>query len=165
LQGLQPVGVAFDGAATYQASYANRFIDGKVAALYGEVVVAGAPRTAIKTSSVFLPRSYSSLFLTPGLKLKLLPGAAVSPYVAAGGGAGRYQASETAINGQPITGGRTAAAWVFDYGGGVDFNVLSVLALRVEARDFITGLPQLSRPFFDERQHNVVVAGGIVLRW
>jgi len=165
IQGLQTVEAAFDGAVSYEITYGRRFVDGQIAALYGEFLIMGAPRTGIKSSNVLLPRSYSSIFFTPGLKLQLFPGAGLSPYIAAGLGVGRYNASDTAINGQPATGDTSNTTWAFDYGGGVDVNVIRYFAIRGEVRDFISGTPKLSAPFFDKRQHNVNVAIGLVFKF
>lgn len=165
LSSTQSVRAAFDGARAYEANYARRIVDGKLASLHWEITVAGAPRTGVKSTNLLLPRNYSTLFLAPGLKVKLFPGGGLSPYIVAGAGYGRYRASEVRLNNQPNTDDRHNNTWVFNYGGGVDFNLIGVLALRGEIRDFITGSPSLNAPFLTNRQHNVMAAGGIVLRW
>ena len=40
-----------------------------------------------------------------------------------------------------------------------------VEAVRGEVRDFMTGTPSLSTPFLNDRQHNLYVGAGIVVRW
>lgn len=165
LRSTQPVQAAFGGALVYEASYARRMVDGKLASLHWEITVAGAPRTGVKSTSLLLPRNYSTLFLAPGLKFKLFPGGGFSPYLAAGVGYGRYRASELRVNGQLNTDERQVNTWVFNYGGGVDLNLIGVVALRGEIRDFITGKASLNAPFLTERQHNVMAAAGLVLRW
>lgn len=165
LQGTQTIKAAFDGAVSYEITYGRRFVDGQVAALYGELLIAGAPSTNIKVTNVVLPDSYSTLFFTPGLKLKLFPGAGVSPYIAAGLGLGRYAGSSTSASGQPVTGDQANTTWAFNYGGGVDLNVVRNFAIRGEVRDFITGKPKFTAPFFDKSQHNVNIAIGIVFKF
>ena len=79
-----------------------------------------------------------SLFVTPGLKVKLLPGASISPWASVGGGWARYslQASDVA---------ESKAAFAF--GGGIDFKTgLPLLDIRAEVRDFLTGSPDFGFP-------------------
>lgn len=165
IQGLQPVKAAFDGAVAYELSYANRMVDGKLASLHWELTIAGAPKRDVKSTNLLLPRNYSTLFFTPGLKVKLLPGSGFSPYVVGGVGLGRYNASDTTIGGGANTADRAKTTYAVTYGGGVDFNLIGVLALRGEVRDFITGNPSFSAPFVTDKQHNLMVGAGIVLRW
>jgi opacity protein-like surface antigen len=164
LQSSATVKAAFDGATAYELNYAHRLVDGKIASLHWELMIAGAPRTGVKSTNLILPRSYSSLFLAPGLKVKLFPGG-VSPYVVAGLGLGRLTASDTSLSGQPNAADKTNTTWIFNYGAGLDFPIFPHVALRGEVRDLIAGTPELNAQLFDKRQHNVFVAGGIVLRW
>ena len=155
----------FDGAVTYQVNYANRVINGEAASLHFEIAVTGAPRTGVNSSNVLLPRTYSTLIFTPGLKVKLLPGGFFSPYAVAGAGLGRFSLSDTTIAGGPVTGDRSNYSFVFNYGGGVDLNILGPISIRGEVRDFMTGNPSFSSPFLSDRQHNLFVGAGIVLKF
>jgi opacity protein-like surface antigen len=165
LNPLPAVDAAFSGAATYQVNYANRIINGEVASLHMEIAVTGAPRTGVKSDNFLLPRTYSTLIFTPGLKLKLLPGGGLSPYVVSGVGLGRFALSDRNINGTPVTGDRSNNSFVFNFGGGVDLNVLGPLSIRGEVRDFMTGNPNFSTPSLDDKQHNLFVGVGIVLKF
>ena len=165
LNSVGQVKAAFDGAVTYQINYANRMVNGELASLHWELAIAGAPRTGVRSSNVLLPRTYSTLIFTPGLKLKIFPGGGFSPYLAGGVGLGRFSQSGTNINGSPNTGDRSNTSFVFNYGGGVDLNVLGPISVRGEARDFMTGNPSFSTPFLNDRKHNLFVGAGIVLRW
>ncbi|MDQ3009827.1 MAG: outer membrane beta-barrel protein [Blastocatellia bacterium] len=164
LQSSSTIKAAFDGATAYELNYAHRMVDGKVASLHWELMIAGIPKTGVKSTNLILPRSYSSLFLVPGLKVKLFPGG-VSPFVVAGLGVGRLTASDNNLNGQPNTGDKADTTWIFNYGGGVDFPIFPHVALRGEVRDLIAGTPNLNGQLFEKRQHNVLVAGGVVIRW
>lgn len=154
-----------DAGLTYQANYARRLVDAKVASLHVEVVFAATPLQKVRSSNTTIPRDYASLFLTPGLKIKFLPGWRFSPYVAAGGGYARFAESEFRTNDQPNTGRRGTNTGVFNYGGGVDLRVIRYLSLRGEVRDFVTGNPNFNAPFLTNRQHNVLTSGGIVLHF
>lgn len=166
LNPLPAVDAAFSGAATYQFNYANRVVNGEVASLHLELAVTAAPRTGVKSDNFLLPRTYSTLIFTPGLKLKVLPTGGLSPYVVSGIGVGRFALSDTNINGTPVApGDRSNTSFVFNFGGGVDLNLLGPLSIRGEVRDFMTGTPSFSTPFLNDRQHNLFVGVGIVLRF
>jgi len=165
LDSVGQVKAAFDGAVTYQINYANRMVNGELVSLHWELAITAAPRTGVKSSNVLLPRTYSTLMFTPGLKLKVFPGGGFSPYLVGGAGVGRFSQSGTNINGSPNTGDRSNTSFVFNYGGGVDLNVLGPLSVRGEVRDFMTGTPSFSTPFLNDRQHNLFVGVGIVVRW
>lgn len=165
LNPVQSAETAFSGAATYQINYSNRVVNGEVASLHFEVPIIVAPRTGVKSDNFLLPRTYSTVIFTPGLKLKLLPGSGFSPYVASGIGLGRFSASDTNINGTPNTGDRANTSFVFNFGGGVDLNVLGPISVRGEVRDFMTGNPSFSSPFLSGKQHNLYVGAGIVLKF
>lgn len=155
----------FGSGLTYQANYARRIVDAKLASLHVEVLFAATPLVEVKSANTLIPRDYASLFLTPGLKLKFVPGWRVSPYIAAGGGYARFRESDFRTNNQPNTGKIGTNTGVFNYGGGVDFRVFRYLSLRGEVRDFVTGNPNFNAPFLSNRQHNVLTSGGIVIHF
>jgi opacity protein-like surface antigen len=165
LDSLQPIRAAFDGAVSYEVNYANRMVDGELASLHWEITIVGAPSAGVKSTNLLLPKNYSSLFFTPGLKLKLFPGGGISPYIVGGVGLGRYKESDTILSGGANTGDRANTTWAFNFGGGVDFNLFGPVAVRGEVRDFVTGNPSFSTPFLDNRQHNIFVGGGVVVKW
>ena len=161
----QPGRLKFGTGFTYEINYARRFFDGKIAALYVEVPVAGTPRTKVDSTNVLSPRSYSSLFFAPGLKLKLLPGRKYSPFALMGVGVARFNESGTRINNQPNTDQSSKADFVFDFGAGIDVHVFSILSIRGEVRDFYSELPPLNVRALRDRQHNALISAGFVLRF
>lgn len=165
LDSLQPIKAAFDGAVSYEVNYANRMVDGELASLHWEITIAGAPSAGVKSTNLLLPKNYSSLFFTPGLKLKLFPGGGISPYIVGGAGVGRFTQSSTTLGGAPNTGDRANTTWAFNFGGGADFNLFRSFAVRGEVRDFVTGNPRFRSPFLENKQHNIFVGGGIVVKW
>ncbi len=150
---------------TYYANYAVRLTDLKAVSIHFEVPFAATPSTDIRSSSATVPRNYASLFITPGLKFKFLPGARLSPYAAIGGGFGRFAESDFRVDNQPNTGPRGTNRGVFDYGGGVDVRFVRWLSLRGEVRDFYADTPNFNVTVSGGRQHNVLSAGGIVLHF
>jgi opacity protein-like surface antigen len=161
----RPGRLQFKTGFTYQFSYARRFFDGKVAALYFEVPLAGTPRTKVEATNALSPRSYSSIFFTPGVKLKLLPGLKYSPYVMAGAGLARFNESNTLTNDQPNADQGSKTDGVFDFGAGIDVRVFSILSVRGEVRDFYSDLPPLNVRALRDRQHNALISAGFVLRF
>lgn len=150
---------------TYEATYARRTVGGKVGVLYAEFVFTATPLVEIKSSNLTLPRDYASLYLTPGVKVKFLPGARLAPYLAIGGGYARYTGSQFLTSNQPNLGKRAINTGAFDYGGGVDVRLFRHLGLRGEVRDFLTGNPNFNAPLASNRQHNVLDSGGIVIHF
>jgi opacity protein-like surface antigen len=161
----RPGFIDFSTGLTYQFSYAQRVVDARAAALYFELPFAGTPRTKIESTNALSPRSYSSIFITPGIKLKLLPGLKYSPYLVAGVGYARFNSSQTLLSGDPNREDRQANRAVFGYGGGIDVRVFSIVSLRGEVRDFVTGTPKFNLDGFDNKQHNTLLSAGVVLRF
>jgi opacity protein-like surface antigen len=159
--GLLRTGTGF----SYQINYAQRFFDGRVASLYFEFPLVVTPRTEIEASNALLPRSYSSIFFTPGIKLKLLPGSKYSPYGMAGVGYARFNSSGTLLDDQPNTEDRRANRAVFNYGIGLDVKVFPYVSLRGEVRDLYSGNPKFNSEVIGDRQHNTLISAGIVLRF
>jgi hypothetical protein len=97
------------------------------------------------------------------------PGSAISPWGSVGGGYARFDESTTLVNGAPNTVKTGTNKGALQYGGGVDFKtpykILFPLVLRAEVRDFYSGQPRLNLVRPGGGQHNVLVSGGIVLRF
>ena len=147
-----------------QADYSARFFTAGVASLYFNFPLAATPKTNIITSNALSVRSYSSLYFTPGIKLKLLPLGKVSPYVVGGVGLARLSPSSTLVNGQPAN-SDVKINIAYSIGGGVDVKVAPHISLRGEVRDYNTVTPAFTITLFKERQNNALISGGIVLRF
>lgn len=141
-----------------------RLVNARVVSLSLDVPVAGIPSqklTLASTPSTVVDH-LSSVFITPGLRLKLLPVSPISPWVSVGGGWARFSTD---------SGVRTNKGAV-EYGGGLDFKTgLPVLGFRAEVRDFVTGDPNfgtasvLAGDSSAFHRHNLLAGGGIVLRF
>lgn len=107
----------------------------------------------------------ATMYITPGLRFTFAPGSRVRPWVAVGGGWAWYEQSALTQSGQPNGAPRNLYRGAFQFGGGVDWSIWRRLALRGEVRDFVTGAAAFNVPGFQGAQHNVVVGGGIVLRF
>ena len=159
-----------------EGNVAGRIASVPFFALYVEVPVAGALDINVPASfsSAALPPggslaqsgSYSSIFVAPGLRLKLAPSFPLSPYIAAGGGLAHFNrsASET-----PSGASSSINKALFDIGGGLDLKIAPFVSVRAEVRDFYSGSPELTinqvTGTFNQRQHNILGTAGLVLRF
>ncbi len=157
--------VKFRTGFTYEVNYARRLLDAKIASLYIEFPFAVTPRTKITTDNVLSPRSYSSFFFTPSAKVKLFPIGRYSPFATIGIGVARLNPSSTRLDNQPNNDASAETEGVFQIGGGLDVKVISRLSLRGEVRDFYTEIPPLNLDALRKRQHNTLIAAGVVLRF
>jgi hypothetical protein len=149
---------------SFGINYGHRFLDAKIAALYGEIEFVAIPNRSVTSATAIVPQSYASLYLAPGLRLKFFPSSRLSPWGAVGGGYALYQQSAKLSNGQNET-DKFLNRGVFDYGGGLDFRLFRFIGLRAEVRDFLSGNPNLSAKLNSSTQHNVVASGGLILRF
>jgi len=155
----------FGNGFTYEISYAGRLIDAKLASLYFEVPLAGTPSTKVKTTNALSPDSYSSIFFTPGLKVKFFPVGKYSPFALIGVGLSHFREGDTTVAGQPNVNRHGETDTVFDFGFGLDARVFSHVSLRGQVRDFYSDLPPLNVHALSNRQHNALISGGVVLRF
>ena len=148
-----------------QANYGYRLFERTNYSLYGEVHFLANPQRQVSSQDQTLTRDVATIFVTPGVRLKLFPRKAIAPYVAVGGGYAAFEQSTTSLNGKPNGASRELSRGAFDYGGGVDVRFWKFVGLRAEVRDFYTGSPAYNSPAFRGGQHNVVAGGGLVLRF
>lgn len=152
-----------------EGTFSARLLNAHAVALYVEAPIAIIPSTLLSVQPSTGPGApipldhIRTIFVTPGLKVKLLPGARISPWASVGGGWARYSltASDVAEN-------KGALA----FGGGIDFKTgLPLLGFRAEVRDFLTGSPDFGFPSSifaingSFNHHNVLAGGGVVLRF
>jgi hypothetical protein len=148
------------GAAwAIEGSYARRLASVPLLSIYAEIPVATSFTSSIPSlSGTNIARSYTSFFVTPGLRLRLAPTFFISPYLAAGLGYGQY--NRQLFNGTHSTDGTFA----FDVGGGLDIKVLPFISLRGEIRDFNSGGLGPQTLIFG-RQNNIFGTIGVAVRF
>lgn len=148
----------------FEANYAAQLAHVPAVALHLEIPALFTPSTDITTSNLTTLKSYSSFFITPALRLKLVPGSPISPWVSAGGGIAHFNPGSTTQGGTTIN-TQSVTKSAVQAGVGADIHPpLLPLAFRVEVRDFYTGVPDLNTVGIKVR-HNLMVGGGIVLRF
>jgi hypothetical protein len=145
-----------------------RLLNTHLISLHVDLPVAGIPSQTVKFSSnsLSLPGTVldhlSTIFVTPGVKIKVLPGAAISPWASVGGGWAHYSLNDA---------GSTQNKAALQYGGGLDFKTgLPLLGFRAEVRDFVTATPDFGTGSLfvtstGLHHHNILAGGGIVFRF
>jgi hypothetical protein len=143
------------GGGAIQGNFGYRIAHVPTLSLYAEL-----PITSSFGVGTGLPAGldeFSTLFVTPGVRLKITPPASsVSPYFTLGFGWARFQG--------PSGSGFSNTTDAVQFGVGADVPIVPFLGLRTEVRDYYTGAPGLG-PAFSDRQHNLTVMGGLVLHF
>jgi hypothetical protein len=149
-----------ESAVFFEGTFSRRVIDAHLASAYIEVPVAGIPSRDIKNS---FGNNFSSLFFTPGFKVKLRPLAGISPFLSAGAGFAHFNTELPSI----IPSSSPSNTWATQFGGGADISTrIHPLAFRAEVRDYLTGAPKfMTVSIFRHSLHNILIGGGIVLRF
>jgi hypothetical protein len=154
-----------EGGTALQANYALRlWKNGRAQIAFETHWLANTQRKA-DFQNPQATSDVATMYLTPGLRFTFAPESRVRPWVAVGGGWAWYEQSALTQGGQPNGAPRNLYRGAFQFGGGVDWSLWRRLALRGEVRDFVTGAAAFNVPGFQGAQHNVVIGGGIVLRF
>jgi hypothetical protein len=128
------------------------------------------PPRLVQSVAVAVPRNYSALYFTPGLRLEFLPKARLRPWVVVGGGYDLFIQSQVLTNGQKYSVHVKNGA-ALDYGAGLDFGIWRArksarsINLFGQVRDFVSGNPELNVPLQSGLQHTVIAGGGILFAW
>jgi hypothetical protein len=139
-----------------------RMLNAHVVSLHLELPVAGIPsqNLSFQSSPSQVVDHLSTVFVTPAVRIKIVPAAPISPWFSVGGGAAHYS----------VDSGTSTTKAALQFGGGLDFKTgLPLLGFRAEVRDFVTGDPDLNVIDLAKpsglHHHNVLVGGGVVLRF
>ena len=156
----------FDRGLTYQATFAWRVwsSDDRVS-LSIEVPFLASPAFGVRTADGSLPKEYASLYLTPGVRLTLPVRGPFSAFGAVGGGYARYSESKLRRDGSPNPAQQDTNTGALQFGGGINMRAWRWLGFRGEIRDVYTGARRFSIPTAGTAVHNVVVSGGLELRF
>ena len=153
---------------TFQATYARELIDANAVSLFFELPFLATPLQDVTTSNGLSPANYASLFIAPGVRLKLAPHAALSPWFSIGGGYARFDESALRLDGAPNT-IRGTNRGAIQFGGGFDIRtpvrILFPIDLRAEVRDFYSDKPNYNGVANTGFQHNLVFSGGFVVHF
>lgn len=134
----------------------------RIFGLYGELPVAIYFRMDLNAFDARIPKDIGALFVTPSVRLNIFSGEAVTPWVSAGGGYGRFREAPTTLYNSPNLGPTGTNTGVVQFGAGLDVSVWHRWGARFEARDFYSGAPALNADTGRSRQHNYYVGAGVV---
>ena len=139
----------------------------KIFGLYGELPVAIYFRMDVNAFDTRIPKDIGALFVTPSVRLNFFSGEAVTPWVSAGGGYGRFREAPRliGIDDLPNPGPTGTNTGVVQFGAGLDAWLWHRWGARFEARDFYSGTPDLNVDTGKSRQHNYYVGVGVVHRF
>jgi len=144
-----PIATHVNAGAAYEGFLAHRLVGFEVASLSVELPVLGIPNRGTNLSNA----SFSTVAVTPGLRVSFVPKASISPYLSAGGGIVQFSGDTSSVT-------HGAAR----FGGGLDFKTpLPHLRVRVDLKDLITPWPSLF-PKSGVMQ-NFLFGGGVVFKF
>lgn len=152
----------FGNGLSFEVNYGRHLMGGGIAGLTFEVPFVYNHDEDLHFSLNLAPEGYRSFFVTPSIRVNLLPDSGLSPWVSFGGGFAHFSESSNLEFGEPNPGKTGTTTGVFQIGGGLDVKIWHALRLRGEVRDFNSGVPQLNLNTGKSRQHNFFVGGGVV---
>ena len=148
---------------SFEIGYGWRWRENPVYSLTLEVPVLFNPDEKLNYFVNITPESYNSIFVTPSVRVSFLPRTHLSPWGSLGVGVGHFRSSSNLeFGGGPNPGKTGSTGAVLQFGGGLDVRVTPVLGLRVEIREYWSGVPQLNVDTGKSRQSNIFVGSGVI---
>jgi hypothetical protein len=157
--------IHFGNGLTVGGNYTRLLRTYGIFGISGEVPFAYGFDMDLNTGQNLIPEGYKSLFVTPAVRVNFFQGQGVSPWVSAGGGYGYFKQSSQLVFGGPNPGKTSTNTGIFQFGAGLDVWPWHKWGIRLEARDYYSGVPDLNVTTVRSRQHNVYVGGGIIRRF
>jgi len=157
--------IHFGNGLTIGANYSRLLKTYGLFGISGEVSFAYAFDMDLNTGQNLIPEGYRNYFVTPAVRVNVFQGQGVSPWVSVGGGYGFFKQSDQLVFGGPNPGKTSTNTGVFQFGAGLDVWPWEKWGLRLEARDFYSGVPDLNVTTVRSRQHNIYVGGGVIRRF
>ncbi len=163
-----PVPVGFTNSIVYQLNFAHR-LKGEKTQLWIEFPSAAAPSHTVSSSNPLTPVSLATFYTTPSFRLNLRGTKTLSPWFSFGGGYALFEGSEKLASGADNL-NRYTSTGALQFGAGVDvrtrIRVWKRIGLRGEIRDFYTfDTLMFTAPIRDNHEHNVIVSGGLIVRF
>jgi hypothetical protein len=158
--------IHFGNGITIGGNYSRLLRTYRVFSISGEVAGAYSPDMDLNLSQGgLIPEAYQSYFVTPAVRVNIFSGETVTPWVSVGGGYGGFRMSKNLIFFGSNPGKTSTNTGVFEFGAGLDVWPWQRWGLRLEARDFYSGVPDLNVTTVRSRQHNIYVGGGFIRRF
>jgi hypothetical protein len=152
---------------SFEGDYARKLRNYTWGTLSVEVPVVVNPDEDLNYGLNQVPKDYSSIFVTPAVRVNFLQDFVFSPWLSFGGGLAHYTASKDLVFFGTNPGHRVHNSGAIEAGIGFDVKIprIYIFRFRFEARDFWTGEPPINVDTGHTRQHNYFVAGGAVFRF
>jgi hypothetical protein len=158
--------VHFGKGLSFEINYARSFVGTALYSLAVEVPFVGNPDEDLHAAAPTpVPQQYASYTVTPSARLSLFPEVAFTPWVSFGGGFSHISTSSRTVFGQLNPDSTGTNSGVLQGGAGFDVKLIRSFKIRLAVRDFWSGVPQLNVDTGKSRQHNFLVAGGVVYRF
>jgi len=157
--------IHFGNPASFAFNYSRLLKTYKIFGLYAELPVAIFPHMDLNYPVNVIPKAIGGLFVTPSVRFSAFSGEAVSPWVSAGGGYGRFWESQSLVFDGLNPGSTGTNTGVLQLGAGLDVFPWERWGARFEARDFYSGVPSLNVDSDRSRQHNYYVGAGVIYRF
>jgi hypothetical protein len=158
--------VHFGNGTTIEINYARRFLGTNLYSLAVEVPFIWNPDEDLHAATpTLVPEGYASYVVTPSARVNLFPEVGLSPWVSFGGGFSHIGTSSRTSDGLLNPNSTGTNSGVLQVGAGFDVKLIKAFRLRLAVRDYWSGVPQLNVDTGKNRQHNFLVAGGVVYRF
>jgi len=162
------VPVEISNSEVFQLNFAHRLM-GTDTQLWLEVPAAAGPSHSIRSDDPNTTNSLATFYATPSFRVNFTAQRTFSPWLSFGGGYALFEGGEGLQNGLKNP-DRFTNTGALQFGGGVDIRtplkVLMPIGLRAEVRDFYSlDIPRFITPVRDDRQHNLIVSGGFILKF
>jgi len=157
--------IHFGNGLSIAGNYSRQLRTYGIFGLSGEVSGVYSPDMDLNLSQNLIPEGYQAYFVTPAVKLNIFSGETVTPWLSAGGGYGFFRQSKQLVFGGPNPGKTSTSTGIFQFGAGLDVWPWEHWGIRLEARDFYSGVPDLNVTTSRSRQHNIYVGGGFIRRF
>ena len=144
---------------SYEGALGVRMLNLHLASLHLDLPVVGTPTRTLEQGG--FRQDYSTVFFTPGVRLKVsLP--FLSPFAAVGGGFAHYSPGATSCSPSctGVSNTSSSTVGVFEAGGGFELGThIPLIGFRAEARFFHTGAATFNG------QNQVFAGAGVVLKF
>jgi hypothetical protein len=165
----QSTRVSFNAGLTFEANYARGLMMRKSFALEAEFPLLAVPSESVGSKPApNVPVNFASLFITPSLRVRLLPQHRLSPWGSIGGGYARYAESTSLQDGAVNTYPRGTNTGALQYGVGADYRLLTLvlpISLRAEVRNLYAGNPSLNFRPGGNGHNDPFITGGFVVHF
>ncbi len=154
--------ISSGNGTTWEINYARHLLQHGFVALDAEVPVVGNPDEDLASGNGAVPKTYSSVFVTPAARVRFFAENALQLWVSGGGGFGHWTISNTLVYGGINPGPKSKNSGLAQGGVGMDLRVAKRFGFRLAARDFYAPQLPLNVVTTAVHHHNIVVTGGVI---